>query len=163
MSKNRYRNYKIQTVADGDDYGALREVLIRRFKLDNNDEVVQLPDLFIFDGGKGQLGIILDLVQDYPHFQKILDQLPFFALGKGEARKKSKIGQQRSNSPELIAEQFLTFQEGKTLMYPLVYDAADQLLIQLRDEAHRFANRYRKKQASLALGKTFKQAQKNKK
>ncbi len=163
LSKNRYRNYKIQTVADGDDYGALREVLIRRFKLDNNDEVVQLPDLFIFDGGKGQLGIILDLVQDYPHFQKILDQLPFFALGKGEARKKSKIGQQRSNSPELIAEQFLTFQEGKTLMYPLVYDAADQLLIQLRDEAHRFANRYRKKQASLALGKTFKQAQKNKK
>lgn len=163
MSKNRYRNYKIQTVADGDDYAALREVLIRRFKLDKNDKAVQLPDLFILDGGKGQLGIISDLAKDYPHFQKILDQVSFFALGKGEARKRSSIGQQRPNSPELIAEQFLTFQEEKFLIYPLVYDAADQLLIQLRDEAHRFANRYRKKQASLALGKTFKQAQKNKK
>ena len=57
-------------LCQNDDYLALQEVLTRRFKLnEQNPDLDQLPDLFILDGGKGQLGILSDLAQKYPHFK----------------------------------------------------------------------------------------------
>lgn len=100
--KKLYRKYKITSVKN-DDYLALQEVLTRRFKLnEENPDLDQLPDLFILDGGKGQLGILSDLVQKYPHFQKLRSQVQFVALGKGEARSTAHIGQKSKKSDALV-------------------------------------------------------------
>ena len=65
--KNHYRKYKI-TTAKNDDYLSLKEVLIRRFKLDKKIdfaewEVLHLPNVFILDWWKWQLGIIDELIK----------------------------------------------------------------------------------------------------
>ena len=100
--KKLYRKYKITSVKN-DDYLALQEVLTRRFKLnEQNPDLDQLPDLFILDGGKGQLGILPDLAQKYPHFQKLRSQVQFVALGKGEARSTAHIGQKSKKSDALV-------------------------------------------------------------
>ena len=100
--KKLYRKYKITSVKN-DDYLALQEVLTRRFKLnEQNPDLDQFPDLFILDGGKGQLGILSDLVQKYPHFHKLRSQVQFAALGKGEARSTAHIGQKSKKSDALV-------------------------------------------------------------
>lgn len=100
--KKLYRKYKITSVKN-DDYLALQEVLTRRFKLnEQNPDLDRLPDLFILDGGKGQLGILSDLAQKYPHFQKLRSQVQFAALGKGEARSTAHIGQKSKKSDALV-------------------------------------------------------------
>lgn len=100
--KKLYRKYKITSVKN-DDYLALQEVLTRRFKLnEQNPDLDQLPDLFILDGGKGQLGILSDLAQKYPYFQKLRSQVQFTALGKGEARSTAHIGQKSKKSDSLV-------------------------------------------------------------
>jgi excinuclease ABC subunit C len=81
-SQHYYRNYRIQSVSGGDDYGALREVLIRRFKLDSTDTPHQLPDVFILDGGLRQLGIVRVLMQEYPVFSEVMQTTQFAALEK---------------------------------------------------------------------------------
>ena len=52
--KGRYRRYRITTVAVGDDYAAMYEVLTRRLRRGLADS--DLPDLIVVDGGKAQLG-----------------------------------------------------------------------------------------------------------
>jgi len=142
--KMHYRQYKIQTVEKGSshDYQSLKEVIIRRCKLTKDAIWTQLlPDLLIIDGGKGQLGIIRELAKEYPSIHILLRQVDIIALGKGEARQRSK---KLAWAPELIYK----FWPDRTIIeYPVLYTHADQLMINCRDEAHRFANRYRKKQA----------------
>ena len=93
----------------------------------------------ILDGGKGQLGVVKEFMKEGREF---------IAIGKGEARNKSAIGgHSKRGGKEVIGEKVYRFdEEGKVLEIPLVYDQADRLLLKLRDEAHRFANAYRKKQ-----------------
>lgn len=139
----KYRQYKIETVTEGssDDYQSLKEVLIRRCKLTKDHIWTQLlPDLLILDGGKGQLGIIRELAKEYPTIHTLLQQVDIVALGKGEARQRSK---KLTGAPEMI---YKFWKNREMLEYPVLYTHADQLIINLRDEAHRFANRYRKKQ-----------------
>ena len=66
-----------------DDYASLEEVLTRRFALNvaHPDELF-LPDLFIIDGGKGQLGILKDLYKSSEAFREIYSQVQFVSLGK---------------------------------------------------------------------------------
>ena len=103
--KRNYRKYKIQTVKN-DDYQALQEVLVRRFGLAEKQEVAKLalPNLFILDGGKGQLSILFDLLKQYPAIEKLFSEVQFAALGKGEARKKSHIGQKSKKSDSTVGE-----------------------------------------------------------
>lgn len=145
--KRGYRNYKIQSVAVGhsDDYQALKEVIVRRFKLSKSSIGTSLlPDLFIIDGGKWQLGIVRELIQEYPSIKLLMQQVDIVALGKWEARQRSKKSQ---GETEII---YKFDKQRNILQYPLAYHHADQLIVKLRDEAHRFANRYRKKQAEKA-------------
>lgn len=51
-----------------------------------------LPNLFILDGGKGQLNILNELIRHYPHLAALTKTVQFAALGKGEARKTATIG-----------------------------------------------------------------------
>lgn len=59
--KKFYRRYKVQTKNTPDDYAMMREVLTRRQKSD-----VSLPDLFVIDGGKGQLNTALQVIKNRP-------------------------------------------------------------------------------------------------
>lgn len=56
--KSRYRKFKIKSIKGIDDFGMLKEVVIRRFKHKDWD----YPDLLVIDGGKGQLNAVLDVL-----------------------------------------------------------------------------------------------------
>lgn len=145
--KNNYRKYKIKTANKSDDYQALREIIIRRFKLSKQKTKPDIPDdelpsLFILDGWVGQLGIVKAMTQDYPQLQKIREQTQFASLEKGDARRRSARAWGATETLHVLAD------DGNILSKNCIYDQADKLLFSLRDEAHRFANVYRKKRMS---------------
>ena len=161
--KKLYRKYKIKTVKNN-DYLALQEVLIRRFQLWKKEKTdLHLPDIFILDGGKGQLWILEELAKEYPELKQLRSQVQFCALGKWEARSKSHIWYQSKKSDQTIAEKLYLRKNDKIQSFDLVYDEADRLLTKLRDEAHRFANFYRKQQAKLEFKTAEKKATKSNK
>ena len=114
--KPGYRRYKIQSVEGIDDYASIREVIARRVQgLRERDEAP--PDIFLIDGGKGQLNAALDAfrVQDF--------QPPcLISLAKQEE------------------EIFLPGQSESIRLARRSY--ALRLLQYVRDEAHRFAQHY---------------------
>ncbi|MBR1768710.1 MAG: excinuclease ABC subunit C, partial [Prevotella sp.] len=62
-SKKEYKRFNIKTVTGPDDYASMKEVVSRRYRR-MIDEEQPLPDLIIADGGKGQMGIIREVIQD---------------------------------------------------------------------------------------------------
>ncbi len=117
MNKKRYRRYRIRTVESIDDYSSLEEVLSRRAKkLKDGEE--PMPDLWLIDGGIGQLNVGI----------KIRDRfgLPFrvFSLAKEEEVLLTEWGQR------------IRLKE-----HPILY----RIFGQIRDEAHRFALSYNRK------------------
>ena len=161
--KKLYRKYKIKTVKNN-DYLALQEVLIRRFQLWKKEKAdLHLPDIFILDGGKGQLWILEELAKEYPELKQLRSQVQFCALGKWEARSKSHIWYQSKKSDQTITEKLYLRKNNKIQSFDLVYDEADRLLTKLRDEAHRFANFYRKQQAKIEFKTAEKKATKSNK
>jgi excinuclease ABC subunit C len=117
--KAEYRRYNIEGVERGDDYGALRQALTRRYRR-RMQEQSPLPDLLLIDGGRGQLEqaslVLADLGISLPAVA---------AVAKGADRR---AGQERI---------FLAGREGASILPP---DSKALLLIQrARDEAHRFA------------------------
>lgn len=137
-----YRKYKIESQSS-DDYAALLEVIARRFS-----HTEDLPDLFILDWWKGQLSVIKKLLIQQPAFKKIFDKVDLVSLGKWEARKKSAIGSRSKKQEEKMVWEKLYFFDWNLAIksIDLIYDQVDSLLLKVRDEAHRFANVYRKKQ-----------------
>ena len=116
--KKDYRRFNIEGVTAGDDYGALRQVLERRFKRIAAGEM-PAPDVLLIDGGVGQLNEV----------RKVLLALGFdsqrvAAVSKGADRRP---GQERLHLPEA---------ESPVV---LAGHAALPLIQRLRDEAHRFA------------------------
>lgn len=70
--KNNYRKFKIKTIEGADDYGSMREVLTRRFAhgLKDQEEETEgnfgeFPDLILMDGGKGQVNIALEVLEQF--------------------------------------------------------------------------------------------------
>ena len=120
--KSDYRRYNIKDIEPGDDYAAMRQVLERRYgKLAQSPEL--LPDLILIDGGKGQLGVALEVLEAL-NIPTIKPQLRVFGVAKGAER--------RAGHEDIIDE------EMSTLNFPM--DSPALLLIQqIRDEAHRFA------------------------
>jgi excinuclease ABC subunit C len=163
--KKWYRKYKISgkikvwSLKPSDDYAALEEVLERRFKeyLSSSSEIISwnhLPSCLIIDGGKGQLNVVKKLCRD-PKRKKIVSQIDIISLGKWEARKKSNIWNfsrrdvDSSRLNKKISEKIYTLDDNLTIHETVIqYDQADKILLKARDEAHRFANSYRKKQMS---------------
>ena len=120
--RSDYRKYKIRSLEKGkpDDFAAMREVVLRRYRrvLEQGDE---LPDLVLIDGGKGQLSAALDALEELG-----LSHLPMVSLAKKE---------EWIFRPELPE--------------PIVLDQhspARQLLQRVRDEAHRFAVTFHRQQ-----------------
>ncbi len=160
--KARYRSYHVRTVgkeagtgyspALGDDYGAMYEVLARRFrrglaaradaeKAESSPESSpgpasagtendwELPDLFVVDGGRGQLGVALTAARDLG-----LHDLPIVALAK---EKENILGD------TLVDRVYLPGQKNPIPLRS--HSSSLFFLARLRDEAHRFSNRGREK------------------
>jgi excinuclease ABC subunit C len=130
FDKNRYRRYRIASVAVGDDYASLYEMISRRLKrgLAEGD----LPDLLVVDGGKGQLASAQAAMRDAS-----VTGLDAIALAK---RREIGAGAARRKTPERI------FVAGRRDAIVLAQDSPELLLLaRLRDEAHRFAIGYQRK------------------
>lgn len=117
--KSDYRRYNLEPPAPGDDYGALREALKRRYARVKKGEV-PIPDVLFVDGGKGQLAEATAVLEELE-----LDWLQVVGVAKGRSRKPG------------MEQLFLAGQKVATI---LPADSPALLLIQqIRDEAHRFA------------------------
>jgi len=119
MQNGEYRHFNMRDVAPGDDYGAMREVLARRYRRVVAGEGKR-PDLVMIDGGQGQLGVAVEVLTELG-----LGDVPLLGVAKGESRKPG-------------MEQLLM--PGRAGAFRLDADNPGLHLIQqIRDEAHRFA------------------------
>lgn len=113
--KALYRRYRIKTVEGADDFASIQEVIDRRVSR-ALDEGQDLPDLFLIDGGKGQLGAARRALAKYD-----LESLPAVGLAK--------------------REELVVFHDRPALRLSRRSEAL-KLLQRIRNEAHRFAVSY---------------------
>ncbi|MBO7267724.1 MAG: excinuclease ABC subunit C, partial [Bacteroidaceae bacterium] len=116
-SKQEYRKYNIKTVIGPDDYASMREVVHRRYSR-MITEGTPLPDLIIADGGKGQMEVIREVVED-----ELGLHIPIAGLAKND----------RHRTAELLFG-FPTMSIGLKQQSALFH-----LLERIQDEVHRFA------------------------
>lgn len=116
-SKSEYRKYNIRTVVGPDDYASMKEVVRRRYTR-LLEEQQELPDLIITDGGKGQMEMVREVIEDELHIQ-----IPIAGLAKDDKH--------RTN--ELLYG-FPTVKVGMKQDSSLF-----RLLVQIQNEVHRFA------------------------
>ena len=84
-SKKDYRKYTIKTVSGPDDYASMKEVVRRRYSRAVN-EGSPLPDLILTDGGKGQMGVVREVIQDELHLD-----IPIAGLAKDGKHRTSEL------------------------------------------------------------------------
>ena len=125
----RYRRFRIRTVEGTDDFASMAEVLGRRLRA--GKEAGDLPDLLVVDGGRGQLGVALAVLEDLG-----LDSPEVVGLAKSRARRDA-----RSVAMERSEER--VFLPGRVNPVVLPRSSGALFLLQrVRDEAHRFAITY---------------------
>ena len=119
--KNQYRKFNIKNpdTAPGDDYAMMREVFTRRYGRLVKEDGANRPDLVLIDGGKGQLGVAMEVMAELG-----LEDIPLVGVAKGPDRD---AGRERFFQPRKA--DFMMPQNSPVLYY----------LQRLRDEAHRFA------------------------
>lgn len=84
-SKKDYRKYNIKTVSGPDDYASMKEVVRRRYRR-MMEEQTPLPDLIITDGGKGQMEVVREVVEDELHLQ-----IPIAGLAKNDRHRTNEL------------------------------------------------------------------------
>lgn len=131
--RSRYRHYRMKTVEGQDDYASMKEVLTRRFK---RAEADPLPDLLVVDGGKGHLGIAIEVATETGH-----TDVPLASLAKGARRGRALTLDE--------GEEERVFLPGRAEPLVLAGKSPEEYLLQrLRDEAHRFAIGHHRKARS---------------
>jgi excinuclease ABC subunit C len=127
--KNRYRRFRIKTVEGADDFRMMYEVLTRRYRraLEEND----LPDLLMVDGGKGQLGVAIEVFRELN-----ITEVDLIGLAKMRTER-DPFAEEVEHSSERI------FLPGRKNPVVLRSNSTALFLLQrVRDEAHRFAITY---------------------
>ena len=119
MQNSEYRRFNITGITPGDDYAAMQDVLLRRYRKLAEGEG-KLPDLILIDGGKGQVSAAKSVLDEVG-----LSHLMMVGVAKGEARK--------AGLEQLI------FPDGREPLALGAEHPALHLIQQIRDEAHRFA------------------------
>lgn len=129
-AKKEYRKYNIRTVVGPDDYASMKEVVYRRYSR-AKEENTPLPDLIITDGGKGQMEVVREIVED-----KLNLKIPIAGLAKDN----------RHRTHELLYG-------FPPVVIGLKQDTAlFGLLTRMQDEVHRFAITFhRQKRSKRAL------------
>jgi excinuclease ABC subunit C len=117
--KSDYRRFNIEGLAPGDDYGAMRQALSRRYARIKKGEA-PLPDLLLIDGGPGQLAEAISVLKELE-----IEGVCVAGVAKGADRRP---GQERL---------FLAGEEHPRILPP--DSPALHLIQRIRDEAHRFA------------------------
>jgi excinuclease ABC subunit C len=125
-SKQDYRKYNIKTVVGPDDYASMKEVVFRRYKRLLEEEQ-PLPDLIVADGGKGQMEVIRQAVQD----ELGLD-IPIAGLAKNDKHRTNEL--LYGFPPRVIG-----MKTNSELF---------RVLTQLQDEVHRFAITFHREKRS---------------
>ncbi|OQW53488.1 MAG: excinuclease ABC subunit C [Proteobacteria bacterium SG_bin7] len=128
--KDGYRRYKIKTVEGADDYGSLKEVLLRRFKHTEWED----PDLVLIDGGKGQLSKVMQALKE-------IKREDIAVVGIAKARVTGEFSDKEVGETE---ERFFLPGQVNPITFNRNEDAL-HILTNLRDEAHRFAITYHRK------------------
>ena len=116
-SKKDYRKYIIKSVTGPDDYASMQEVVRRRYTR-MLDEGTPLPDLIITDGGKGQMEVVRQVIQDELHLD-----IPIAGLSKDNKHRTSEL--------------LFGFPPKVVGLKPT--DFAFKFLASIQDEVHRFA------------------------
>lgn len=138
--KSDYRRFNIEGITPGDDYAAMRQALTRRYTRIIKEQG-DLPDILFIDGGKGQIGVALDVMNELQ-----ISSVQVVGVSKGPDR--------RPGDETLILCRDEA--QGGQREKQLTSDSPALLLIQqIRDEAHRFAitghrgKRAKKRQSSM--------------
>ena len=116
-SKKDYRKYNIKSVVGPDDYASMREVVRRRYSR-MQEEGSPLPDLIITDGGKGQMEVVREVIEDQLHLN-----IPIAGLAKDDHHRTNELlfgFPQQTIALDIKGELF-------------------KVLTQIQDEVHRFA------------------------
>ena len=116
-SKKDYRKYNIKTVVGPDDYASMQEVVRRRYTR-MQEEGSPLPDLIITDGGKGQMEVVREVIEDELHLK-----IPIAGLAKDNKH--------RTNE--------LLFGFPQQVVALNVKSELFRVLTQIQDEVHRYA------------------------
>ena len=119
MQTSEYRRYNIRDITPGDDYGAMRQALARRYER-VTAEAGKIPDLVLIDGGMGQVRAARAALVELG-----LNDVALVGVAKGPQRK--------PGLEELVIEA-----EGRSLVLPPQHPGL-HLIQSIRDEAHRFA------------------------
>jgi excinuclease ABC subunit C len=143
-AKKKYKKFKIKTVFGANDYAMMHEVLSRRFTR-AEQEGWELPNLILIDGGKGQLNIVNEVINDLGFSGKV--ELASIAKGREihYSIRSSRINQ-RGHLGSMEGDIDKIYIPGR--MNPLSLSKNSQellFLMRVRDEAHRFAITYHKK------------------
>jgi len=120
--KSDYRTFNIEGITAGDDYAAMRQALERRYRK-VNDEPAKRPDIIFIDGGKGQLNMAIDVLNELNASDILL-----LGIAKGTTRK---AGFETLFIPD--------GQGGLKTIQCAADEPSLHLMQQIRDEAHRFA------------------------
>lgn len=124
-SKNDYRKYNIKSVVGTDDYASMREVVYRKYARAIKEET-PLPDLIITDGGKGQMGIVKEVIDELQ-----LD-IPIAGLAKDDKHRTNEL--LYGFPPQTVG-----IKQESALFH---------LLTRIQDEVHRFAITFHREKRS---------------
>ncbi|EEX18845.1 excinuclease ABC subunit UvrC [Prevotella veroralis] len=125
-SKKDYRKYNIKTVVGPDDYASMQEVVRRRY-IRMQEEGSPLPDLIITDGGKGQMEVVREVIEDELHLN-----IPIAGLAKNDKH--------RTNELLFGFPQQVVALDVKSELF--------RVLTQIQDEVHRYAISFHRNQRS---------------